>query len=172
VAAEEGAPLVVKNDYGSAFWSGLWRRLVAWLGSWLLYSPVYCPGYNGSVEAGNGSLKRRTEAIAAAAGHPGEWRLEDLEAARQEANERGRPRGAKVSPAVAWASRQRVSESERKVFRERMEAEDQAAWEEARQLGEARTEGRMLRRVFRRVLVALGYLVLKWRRIPLTFSRR
>jgi transposase InsO family protein len=172
VAEEEGAPLVVKNDNGSAFWSGLWRALVAWLGSWVLYSPAYRPGYNGSVEAANGSLKRRTEAIAAAAGHPGEWRLEDLEAARQEANARGRPRGAKVSPAVAWAGRERITAAEREEFGKQMETEVKAAREEARQQGGTRSEGSVLRSVFRRVLVALGYLVLKWRRIPLTFSRR
>jgi transposase InsO family protein len=172
VAEAEGAPLVVKNDNGSAFRSGLWRGLVARLGAWVVYSPAYRPQYNGSVEAANGSLRRRTEAIAAAAGHPGEWRLEDLEAARQEANARGRPRGAKVAPAVAWECRQRVSAAEREVFREQMEAEEKAAREEARQQGGARSEGSVLRRVFRRVLVALGYLVLKWRRIPLIFSRR
>jgi hypothetical protein len=172
VAEAEGAPLVVKNDNGSAFWSGLWRALVTWLGSWVLYSPAYRPGYNGSVEAANGSLKRRTEALAAAAGRPGQWQVADLEAARQEANARGRPRGAKVSPAVAWAGRERITAAEREVFREQMEAEVQAAREEARQQGEARSEGSVLRSVFRRVLVALGYLVLKWRRIPLTFSRR
>jgi transposase InsO family protein len=172
VAEAEGAPLVVKNDNGSAFWSGLWRALVAWLGSWVLYSPAYRPGYNGSVEAANGSLKRRTEAIAAAAGRPGQWQVADLEAARQEANARGRPRGAKVSPAVAWAGRQRVTESERKVFREQMEAVAATVRAEVKQQGEARSEESILRSGFRRVLVALGYLVLKWRRIPLTFSRR
>jgi hypothetical protein len=138
----------------------------------VLYSPAYRPGYNGSVEAGNGSLRRRTEALAAAAGRPGEWRLEDLEAARQEANARGRPRGAKVSPAVAWEGRQRVTESERQVFREQMEAVGATVRAEAKQQGETRSEESILRSVFRRVLVALGYLVLQWRRIPLTFSRR
>jgi hypothetical protein len=172
VAAAAGAPLVVKNDNGSAFRSGLWRGLVAGLGSWLLYSPAYCPGYNGSVEAGNKSLKRRTEAIAAAAGRPGGWRLEDLEGARQEANARGRPRGSKVSPAVAWECRERVTGSERELFREQMEAVAATERAEARQEEEARSEESVLRSVFRRVLVALGYLVLKWRRIPLTFSRR
>jgi hypothetical protein len=43
---------------------------------------------------------------------------------------------------------------------------------EARQQEEARSEESVLRSVFRRVLVALGYLVLKWRRIPLAFPRR
>jgi hypothetical protein len=172
VAEAEGAPLVVKNDNGSAFRSGLWRGLVAWLGSWLLYSPAYCPGYNGSVEAGNKSLKRRTEAIAAGAGRSGAWRVEDLEAARREANARGRPRGSKVSPAVAWECRERVTGSEREMFREQMEAVTATVRAEARQQEVPRSEESVLRSVFRRVLVALGYLVLKWRRIPLTFPRR
>jgi transposase InsO family protein len=167
VAEAEGAPLVVKSDNGSAFRSGLWRGLVAELGSWVLYSPGYCPEYNGSVEAGNKSLKRRTEALAAAAGRPGEWALADLEAARQEANARGRPRGAKVAPAVAWECRERISAAERELFREQIEA----AAAEARQQEEVRSEESIMRSVFRRVLVALGYLVLTWRRIPLTFSR-
>jgi transposase InsO family protein len=172
VAAAEGAPLVVKNDNGSAFRSGLWREVLAGLGSRVLYSPAYRPGYNGSVEAGNKSLKRRTEALAAAAGRPGEWRVEDLEAARQEANARGRPRGAKVAPAVAWECRERVSAEERERFGEQLEAEAQAVREEAGQQEEGRSEGGVLRSAFRRALVALGYLVLRWRRIPLDFTRR
>jgi len=73
---------------------------------------------------------------------------------------------------VAWAGRQRVTAAEREVFREQMEAVRATVRAEAKQQGEARSEGSVLRSVFRRVLVPLGYLVLKWRRIPLTFSRR
>jgi hypothetical protein len=172
VAVAEGAPLVVKNDNGGAFRSGLWRELLAGLGSRVLYSPAYRPGYNGSVEAGNKSLKRRTAAIAAAAGHAGAWRVEDLEGAGQEANARGRPRGAKVAPAVAWECRERVSVAERERLREQLEVEGQAVREEVGQPEEGRSEGSILRSAFRRALVALGYLVLKWRRIPLNFTRR
>jgi transposase InsO family protein len=172
VAAAEGAPLVVKNDNGSAFRSGLWREWLAGMGSRVLYSPAYRPGYNGSVEAGNKSLKRRTEALAAAAGRPGECRAEDLEAARQEANARGRPRGAKVAPAVAWECRERVSAEERERLGEQLEAEGRAVREEAGQQEEGRSEGGVWRSAFRRALVALGYLVLRWRRIPLDFTRR
>jgi hypothetical protein len=171
-AEAEGAPLVVKNDNGSAFRAGLWRGLVAGRGARVFYSPAYCPEYNGSVEAGNKSLRRRTEAIAAAAGHPGEWRVADLEAARQEANARGRPRGANVSPAVAWECRERVSGAERERFREQREAVTVTVRAEEKQQEEARGEESVVRSVFRRVLVALGYLVLKWSRIPLTFQRR
>jgi hypothetical protein len=53
-----------------------------------------------------------------------------------------------------------------------MEAVGATARAEARQQGEARSAESIVRSVFRRVLVALGYLVLQWRRIPLTFSRR
>src|SRR5262249_56240534 len=112
VGGEEGAPVGGKSGGGRAFRSGRGRGLRAGLGSWVLYSPAYRPEYNGSVEAGNKSLKRRTEAIAAAAGRPGEWREEDLEAARREANAHGRPRGSKVAPAVAGECRERVPEAE------------------------------------------------------------
>src|SRR5262249_46295556 len=110
--------------------------------------------------------------IAAAAGRPGEWRLEDLEAARQEANARGRPRGAKVAPAVAWECRERVSGAERERFGEQLAREEEVVREEAGQQEEGRSEGGILRSAFRRALVTLGYLVLRWRRIPLTFPRR
>jgi hypothetical protein len=53
-----------------------------------------------------------------------------------------------------------------------MAAEVKAARAEARQQGGTRSEGSVLRSVFRRVLVALGYLVLKWRRIPTLLAHR
>jgi hypothetical protein len=77
-----------------------------------------------------------------------------------------------VSPAVAWECRERVTGSERELFREQMEAETAQVRAEEKQREECRSEEGVLRSVFRRVLVALGYLVLRWRRIPLTFSRR
>jgi hypothetical protein len=65
--AAAGAPLAVKNDCRGTFRSGLLRELLAGLGSRVLHSPAYRLGSNGSVDAGNKSLKRRTAALAATA---------------------------------------------------------------------------------------------------------
>jgi hypothetical protein len=63
-----------------------------------LYSPPGRPQSNGSIEAGIGALKVRTHYQAVRQGRPGEWTLEDAEAARQEANTLGRPWGAHGPP--------------------------------------------------------------------------
>src|SRR5207344_1439005 len=50
-------------------------------------------------------------------GRPGEWTLEDAEAARQQANTLGRPWGAHgPTPAERWAKRRTVTTQERRSF--------------------------------------------------------
>lgn len=78
LVAEHGAPLVLKEDNGSAFTS--WR-MVAFLerhGIEPLYSPIRTPSYNGSCEASVGSMKTRTHEAAFEAGRPGRWCADDL----------------------------------------------------------------------------------------------
>jgi transposase InsO family protein len=115
---EHGPPLVQKADNGSGFVAQTTRDLMEKWGVFLLLSPPGMPRYNGSVEAGIGSMKTRTHHHASRNGRPGEWTCDDLEAARLEANETARPRGAKgPTPDGSWNDRTPVTKDERQAFR-------------------------------------------------------
>ena len=83
--ATHGAPIVLKSDNGGAFIHGdvkqflLERRVVH------LISPPYCPRYNGSCEAGVGSLKARAFYQALRNDRPEMWSCDDIERARRDA---------------------------------------------------------------------------------------
>jgi putative transposase len=112
-----GAPLVLKLDNGSPFVAQMTRELLAQWQVIALYSPPGYPQYNGAIEAGIGALKVRTHDRAVRQGRPGEWTLEDAEAARQQANTLGRPWGAHgPTPAERWANRRVVTLEEREAF--------------------------------------------------------
>jgi transposase InsO family protein len=115
---EAGAePLVLKADNGPAFIAEALRALCASMGVTLLYSPPYYPAYNGSCEAGGGSIKTRAHHLAARQGRPGEWTLDDVEGARLQANETGRPHGASAPvPGERWKQRPPISDPERGLF--------------------------------------------------------
>jgi hypothetical protein len=68
-----GVPLVLKSDNGSAFIAELFRGGLASCQVDILFSPGRMPSYNGSIEAGIGSLTSRTGQHAARRGWPGEW---------------------------------------------------------------------------------------------------
>ena len=88
-----GPPLVLKCDNGSAFGSAAVQELLRQCRVKSLFSPPRQPSYNGSIEAGIGSLTSRTEQHACRRGYPGIWTRDDVEAARLEANACARPRG-------------------------------------------------------------------------------
>jgi hypothetical protein len=112
-----GAPLVLKLDNGAAFVAAVTQELVAAWQVVPLYSPPGLPAYNGAIEAGIGALKVRTHYQAVRQGRPGEWTCADTEAARQQANELGRPWGARgPTPAQRWAQRRPLTAAEREVF--------------------------------------------------------
>jgi len=114
---EHGAPLVLKADNGAAFIAQDLRALCGARGVTLLYSPPYYPAYNGSCEAGGGSIKTRAHHLAARQGRPGEWTLDDVEGARLQANETGRPHGASAPvPGERWKERPPISDLERGLF--------------------------------------------------------
>ena len=114
---EHGAPLVQKADNGFAAEST--RKLLERWGVLLLLSPPQFPRYNGSIEAGIGSMIARTDHHAARCDRPGEWSCDDLEAARLEANETGRPWGSRGgTPDEAWEDRKRVTDEERRALKE------------------------------------------------------
>jgi transposase InsO family protein len=112
-----GPPLVLKLDNGSPFVAAMTRELLAQWGVIPLYSPPGCPQYNGAIEAGIGALKVRTHYQAVRQGRPGEWALEDAEAARQQGNTLGRPWGSHgPTPAERWARRPPLPAAERAAF--------------------------------------------------------
>jgi transposase InsO family protein len=112
-----GSPLVLKLDNGSPFVADAMQELLSQWGVIPLYSPPGRPQYNGAIEAGIGALKVRTHYQAMRHGRPGEWTLEDAEAARQEANTLGRPWGVHgPTPVERWAKRQAVTPAEREAF--------------------------------------------------------
>jgi hypothetical protein len=171
---EHGAPLVLKMDNGPAFHSEELASMLSPQGVAVLYSPAYTPSYNGSVEAGVGAMKGRTEMQAWLRGASGSWTWEDLEAARQEANAAcvGR-RESSPTRAQVWALRPRLDETARaalraEVLRQQPKIGSAEAWTEKEASGgSVLDKGCPWRVVLRRALVALGYLVLSWRRIPL-----
>ena len=100
-----GGPVVLKTDNGSAFRAAMAQAYLRQWGVTSLFSPPRTPRYNGSIEAGIGSLTMRAERLATHRGHPGVWTWDTLEAAR-EANATARPRGlGGLSPEEVWAAR-------------------------------------------------------------------
>mgnify|MGYP001144907076 CR=1 FL=1 len=84
---------------------------------WQLFSPPRTPSYNGSAEAGIGSMRTRTHHQAARHGHAGEWTCNDVEAARLEANETARPWGHHgPTPDEVWQGRALIGIEERMAF--------------------------------------------------------
>ena len=113
-----GAPLVIKRDNGGTLKAPPVAGLLSLYGVHVLPSPVRKPQYNGSCEAGNGSLKTTAHHVAARNGRPGQWTCDDVEEARRLINATARPHGPKgPPPEVTWDARRRISAKERKNFR-------------------------------------------------------
>jgi transposase InsO family protein len=166
-----GAPLVLKTDNGSAFIADATRNFLFPFGVNLLFSPPHTPRYNGSIEAGIGSLKTRTERFATRAGHPGYWTSDDVAAAQSEANATARPHGETgPTPDELWQTRRPITAEERRLFQE-------AVLRQSEQLGQkeglSRTEERRMQRdAIRRALVEHGILLFSRRRIPLPITNQ
>lgn len=170
--AQHGVPLILKSDNGGPFRAEETKAFVESAGSFCLFSPPACPGYNGSIEAAIGGLKKRTQEEAARRGHVGSWTSADVAAALAQANTGHPPRLNGRTPAQVWQARTGVSTLER--FRFAMAVESQR--ERARQeLGidletslDHWAEGRVDRKAIERALVEHDYLLFTRRRIPLT----
>src|SRR5262249_18288920 len=118
--------------------------------------------YNGSCEAGIGALKLRALHEAARHGRYGEWTCDDVAAACELGNATGRPWGARrPTPNEAWAASRELGRGERRVFLAAVRRHEA----EARRRGGA--ADRIKREAIRRALGALGYLVVRRRRIRL-----
>jgi hypothetical protein len=168
--AQHGAPLVVKCDNGSPFTSAVVEELLAAHGVRALYSPPHWPRYNGSVEAGIGSLKDRTDGWAARAGHAGQWTWDDVAGACEEANTLSRPRGASgPSPDELWSARGTITAEERAAFGAAVDEARRAPGpgESCADTGAVIRSGRaMARDAIRLALERCGYLHYKRRAIP------
>lgn len=114
-----GAPLVIKEDNGSAFRSWECKALLEKWGVEFLMSPPYYPEYNGSAEAGIGTLKTYAHHEAARNDRLGEWTCDDVEAARLRANELSRPHGLRgPTPDELWEKRDPITQIERSAFKQ------------------------------------------------------
>lgn len=171
----QGAPLVLKSDNGPAFRSETVERLLDLWEVCSLFSPPGVPAYNGSCEAGIGSLKKRTVGVAQA--HPGPWTSVDVEAARQQANRIARPWGAHGPVREQlWNQRQPLTGAERSAFRRTVACLQQ---EERRAEGipeegilDHYDQASLDRKAIGRALVAHDLLLFTRRRIPSPIIRK
>jgi transposase InsO family protein len=172
-----GAPLVLKSDNGPAFCAGAVLDLLQRWGIIPLFSPPYWPRYNGSIEAGIGSLKTRTEQQATHHGRPTQWTWDDAAAAQAQANATARPRGPDgPTPDQLWQTRRPITPEERSLFattlaHERVVVRVQDGWPTDGPLP-ARDEADVERQAIRRALERHGYLHYARRRIPLPFTKK
>jgi transposase InsO family protein len=172
-----GAPLVLKADNGSAFIADAARALAKAWGVELLYSPPYTPGFNGSAEAGMGSLKTRAHYSAVRHGRPGAWSCDDVERARREINELVRPWGPNgPTRAEVWTKRKPISAERRARFqatvasyenwgRELLGHEPEAVLSRVEQ-------AKVGRKTIRRALVERGFLCVERRWVSQRLRRR
>jgi transposase InsO family protein len=172
---EHGAPLVLKTDNGSAFIAEALRDYLLPLEVSLLFSPPHTPRYNGSIEAGIGSLKTRTERQATRAGHPTIWTFDDVALARLEANATARPRGETgPTPDELWSQRRPLTTVERHLFAEAVQRQRATVniQEGVAQdvLLPAAEERRLQRAAIRRALEERDILLFSRRRIPLPIT--
>jgi hypothetical protein len=119
-----GAPLLLKSDNGSGFIADEMRRFLDGWQIWPLFSPPWTPEYNGSCEAGNGTLKNCTHEAAARQDRIGHWTADDTEAARHMANEYHYQHGPrKPTHGAAFRARSLVSDEARAAFGRAIERE-------------------------------------------------
>jgi transposase InsO family protein len=169
-------PLVLKSDNGSAFIAGETLQLLQTWQVQVLFSPPQTPSYNGAIEAGNGSLKARTQDQADAANRSGQWTSADLEAARFQANA-SHPRRLKGrSPEEAWTSRSPLTAIDRQRFQATV---DQERCQTRAQKGilpsialKRHQQAAVDRVALPRALVAHDYLSFTRRRIPSPIPRQ
>ena len=164
-----GRPLVIKSDNGTGLKGSEVKKWLAEQKVIQLFSPPGTPRYNGSCEAGIGSLKTRAHFESARNDRPGEWTCDDIEAARCQANDTARPGGwQQPTPAELWRRRWKVAEQERSKFEElyrRYEADvrREKGWIPMLELGHE-DQSAIDRVAISRALIDCGYLVVRRRR--------
>jgi len=169
---KHGPPLLVKSDNGPAFKSKELQDLLAAYGIGWLPSPPYAPWYNGGCEAGNGSMRTRTDHFAERAGG---WTGQCLEAARRQANELTRPEGhLGPTPSQRWAARTPITSAQRQAFHAAIARHKQQVIAE-RQIFDPKNKNhqhQVLRQAVRRALLELGLLTTTRRCITLPLKRK
>ena len=169
--ALHGAPLILKVDNGSAFRALAFQDFLQAHDVIPLYSPPACPGYNGSIEAAIGSLKKRTEQDAGAQGHGGWWEPADLAAAQRAANTSHPRRLNGRTPTAVWQTRTPAQMLERVLFaltveRQRFQARSELGIAPEDALDHWRASA-VDRQALERALAEHGHLLFTGRRIPL-----
>lgn len=165
-----GPPLVLKTDNGSAFISAELEELLREHRVFALFSPPYTPAYNGSVEAGIGSLEVRAFYESARHDRPGEWTCDDVAVACRQANETAHPWGlGGPTPDAAWESRVPITETDAQRFRSAYALHQQRECAE-RGIDPWQQLARRLRASIDRValshaLIERGYLIIRSRRV-------
>ena len=176
--SEQGAPLAIKSDNGSAFKSEGWKALLKAWQITPLYSPPVTPRYNGACEASNGSMKLRTWMLAIKAGDDQWWTSELLAAATQQANQLHRSvRPTNPTAQEKWSCRAAIDEVDRKEFGKVL---DKWRAKLHNQLCEANSDESITasqlaceeRRAVTQALVELGYLSVTWRSKSLPINVR
>jgi hypothetical protein len=101
---ELGSPVVLKGDNGAAFISDSFKRSMKHWGVTLLFSPPYCPSYNGACERGHRLLMDVARELQGSSGAalPLEQILPD---ARIDLNAKPTRRLSGQSPAQRWRDR-------------------------------------------------------------------
>jgi len=165
---EHPAPLVAKKDNGPGFRSEPVSSLLDERRILALDSPPYLPSYNGSIEAANGSLRRRTDHRAASEGRAGEWCEEDLEWALRQMNEMSRPWGAcGPTPEEMWREAKPIDANERESVWSEVIAEYEARLAEGTPLLEGAPGERIRKKCWReaiqQVLIAREFLEVRRR---------
>ena len=165
-----GAPLVIKSDNDRAFGIDEIEKLFSKWGVIHLWSPGYRASYNGTCEAGNGTLKTYTHHEAARHDRPGEWTCDDLESARRRADALSRPFGRKgPSPDEAWGNRTPITLQERLDFFFRVDRElGKRNYSKSKGIERAAIE----RHAITAALTACGYLLIRRRRISPPFKTK
>jgi transposase InsO family protein len=171
------APLVMKSDNGSSFVAEEVTEFLRSHGVLPLLSPPGTPRYNGSVEAGIGSVKTRAHYESARHDRPGVWTCGDVEAARLAANETGHPEGQHCpTPDVAWSRREPVTLEERHALHdtyrrfERLERQERSLLPDVEL--SRREQASIDRIAISRALIERGLLLVRRRRITPPFSQQ
>ncbi len=156
-------PVADESEQTAAFIATLLATFLNGFGVWQLFSPPRFPSYNGSCEAGIGSMKTRSHHQAARRGQPGQWTCDDVEAARLQANQTARPYGHRApTPDEAWEKRRLIQPHERARFEATVaELEKQARQEQGYESDlqlDRTAHAAVMRVALRRALAALGLL--------------
>jgi hypothetical protein len=131
------------------------------------------PWYNGGCEAGNGSLRKRTDHFARRSGG---WTSEVLEVARRQANELTRPRGhLGPTPSDLSSRHTPISAEQRAQFRAAFHHHSERILTERKESFDPENKNhqrQVHRQAVRQALLELGLLTTKRRSISLPLKRK